>query len=82
LSPGNLVEDLGEGLKELEVDCNPIVRTVSTNWTTQSSQRLNNQPKSIHEGIHGSKYIYSKGWNYLTSMGGENLGPRRFDDPE
>jgi hypothetical protein len=56
-------------------DYNPIRRTLSTNQTTQSSQRLNHQPKSIHGGIHGSRYIYSRGWTYLTSMGGKALGP-------
>jgi hypothetical protein len=36
-------------------NCNPIRRTISTNQTTQSCQRLNPQPKSTHEGIHGSR---------------------------
>jgi hypothetical protein len=31
-----------------EGDCNPIGRTISTNWTTQNSQGVNHQPKSIH----------------------------------
>jgi hypothetical protein len=44
-----------------EGDYNLIGRTISTNWTTQSSQRINHQPKSIHKGIHGSKYICSRG---------------------
>jgi hypothetical protein len=34
--------------KGAEGDCNPIGRTISTNWTIQSSQRLNHQPKSIY----------------------------------
>jgi hypothetical protein len=31
-----------------EGDCNPIERTISTNWIAQSSQGLNHQPKRIH----------------------------------
>jgi hypothetical protein len=31
--------------------------------------------QSIHGGSHGSRYTYSRGWPYLTSMGGEVLGP-------
>jgi hypothetical protein len=43
-----------------EGDCNPIGRTtISTNWTTQSSQELNHHTKSIHGEIHGSSYIFS-----------------------
>jgi hypothetical protein len=38
-----------------EGDWNPIRRTISTNRTTQSSQRLNYQPKGIRGGIHCSK---------------------------
>jgi hypothetical protein len=56
-------------------DCNPIERTISTNQTTQSSQRLNHQPKNTTGGTHGSRCIYSSGWPYLASMGGEALGP-------
>ena len=51
--------------------CNTIGRTISTNQTTQSSQGLNHQPKSIHGGNHDSRYICSRGWPYLTSVGGE-----------
>jgi hypothetical protein len=49
-----------------EGDCNPIRRKISTNWTTQSSQRLNYQPESIHGRSQDSRYIYSRGWPYLT----------------
>jgi hypothetical protein len=52
-------------------DCNPIERTISANLTIQSFQRLNHQQKSIHGGIHDSRYIGSRVWPYLTSMGGE-----------
>jgi hypothetical protein len=35
--------------KRAEEVCSPIGRTtISTNWTTQSSQGLNHQPKSIY----------------------------------
>jgi hypothetical protein len=46
-----------EGAKE---DCHPIGRTLSNNWITPSSQALNHQAKSIHGGIHGSRYICSR----------------------
>jgi hypothetical protein len=46
--------------------CNPTGRTILTNQTTQSSQKLNNQPKSIYEEIHGSRYICSRGWSHLA----------------
>jgi hypothetical protein len=36
-----------ERIEEAEDYCNPIGRTGSNNWT---SERLNHQPKSIHEG--------------------------------
>ena len=61
-----------------ERDCNPIgkkKKTISTNWTTRSSERLNHQPKSVHRGIHGSRYTCSRRWSYLASMGWEALGP-------
>jgi len=62
-----------------EEDCYPIGRTISTKWTTQ---RLNHQPKSTHRGIHGSRYIFSRGWSYLTSVGGKTLGPVKAYVPE
>jgi hypothetical protein len=40
-----------------EGEFNAIGRTISSNWTIKSSQGLNHQPKSIHEGSHGSRYI-------------------------
>jgi hypothetical protein len=40
-----------------ERDCNPVRRTISTNWNTQRSQGINHQPKSICGGSHGSRYI-------------------------
>jgi hypothetical protein len=44
--------------KGAEGDCNLIGRTISTNWITQSSQRLNHQPKSTHGGSRMYIYIY------------------------
>ena len=65
-----------------EHDCKPIGRTtISTNWVTQSSQGLNHQPKSIHGGIHGSRYICNRRWPYLASMEGETLGPVKTQCP-
>jgi hypothetical protein len=61
--------------KRPEGDCNPIGRTISTNWTSHRSQKLNHQLKRIHGEIHGSSCIYSRGWPYLTPVGGETLDP-------
>jgi len=57
-----------------EGDCNPMGRTISTISTAQSSQGPNHQLKSIHGGIHGSRYKYNREWPYLTWMGVETLG--------
>jgi hypothetical protein len=54
-----------------EEGSNSIRRTMSTNQTTKSSQRLNYQPKSICRRTHGFRYICSRGW----SVEGEALGP-------
>jgi hypothetical protein len=54
-----------------EGDCNPIRRTISINWITQSSQGINHQPKHIHRGTQDSRYICSREWPYLTSNGEE-----------
>jgi hypothetical protein len=71
------MEKLGEGLtEEAEGVCNPIGKpTVSTNQTLQISQELNHQPKNTHGGTHGSSCLFSRGWTYLASMGGEALAP-------
>ena len=56
--------------------CSPIGRiTIWTNQYPQSSQGLNQQPKSTHGGTHSSSCICSRGWPCGTSMGGEYLGP-------
>jgi hypothetical protein len=54
-----------------KVDWNPIGRT-----TIQFSQSLDHQPRSVPGGIHGSRYICSRGWPCLRVAGGEALGPR------
>jgi hypothetical protein len=60
-----------ERTKGAEVDCNLMGRMISTNQTTQSYQELSHQLKSICGGSQDSSYIYSRGWPYLTLMGGE-----------
>jgi hypothetical protein len=45
--PGDLYGRAWGRTEGAEGDCNPIRRTISTNWTTQSTQGLNHQPKSI-----------------------------------
>jgi hypothetical protein len=49
-----------------EGDCNPIGRTtISTNQTTQSSQGLNHQPKSIHgRSMVLATYVAEDGLNW------------------
>jgi hypothetical protein len=59
----------------------PIRITISNNQTPQSSQGLDHQPKSTHEGTHGSSCICGRGWPYLASMGGEALGPMKVQCP-
>ena len=75
LSPGDISGRARGRTEEAEVDCIFIGRTMSINWTTQSSQGVKHQPESIHGGIHGLRYICNKEWPYLTSMGEEALGP-------
>jgi hypothetical protein len=53
---------------------NPIGR-ISTNQTSQSSQGLNHEPQSKHEGTHNSSHICRRGWPCWTSMRGQGLGP-------
>ena len=60
--------------------CNPIGRTtISTNESTQSSQRLNHQPKSTHREGHSSSHIYSRGWPCLAPVEGEAFGSVKAD---
>jgi len=61
---------------------NPIGRTtIWTNQTPQSSQGQDHQPKSTHGGTHGSSCIWSSGWPWWASMGGETLGPGEAQCP-
>jgi hypothetical protein len=73
------VEDCGRGsgwrTEGAEGDCNPIGRTMSAGQTIQCSQGLDYQPKSVQGGIHSSRYICSRGWPCLTSMGRVILYP-------
>jgi hypothetical protein len=69
-------------MEELEITegaegvCNPIGRTtVSNNRIPQSFQGVNHQLMSINGGTHSSSFLYSRGWPYVASMGGEALGP-------
>jgi hypothetical protein len=76
LSTGTPIKELGEGLIELKGFCNLIGRiTVSNNQTPQSSQGLNNQPKSIHGVTHGPSHICRRGCPCQASKGKEALDP-------
>ena len=69
--------DGGAGGKtgRVEGDCNPLGGAMLAGGSTQCSKGLDHQPRSIWGGIHGSRYICSRGWFCLTSMGREALGP-------
>jgi hypothetical protein len=69
------MEELGEGLRVAEGDCDPTGRTtVSTNWTPQSSQRLSTDHQRAFVGlVHGPRYIRSRGGPCLASMGKDVL---------
>ena len=68
---------LNGGVKEktegAEGVCNPIVRTISTNQTIQSSQGLSQQPRSTQ----GSICMCSRVGHYQASVEGEVLGPMK-----
>jgi hypothetical protein len=64
-----------EKIEGAEGVCNPIGRTISTNQRYQSSQGLNQEPKSKHGGTHGSSCICIRGWHCWSSMEREALGP-------
>ena len=74
--PNGRVRERTEGTEGV---CSPIGRTtISTN---QSSQGLNNQPKSTHVGTHGSSCKSSKGWPYPASIREEVLGTVKVQYP-
>jgi hypothetical protein len=54
VKPGDPNGRARERTEGAEVECNPIRRTISTNWTTQSSQGLIQELKSIHGGSQDS----------------------------
>jgi hypothetical protein len=54
------IETARERTERVKGDYNIIERTILTYWTTQISS------KSIHGGIHGSRFMCSRGWTYLT----------------
>ena len=70
-TPNGGVRERTEGAESV---CNSLGRIISTNQTPQSSQWLNQQPKSIHGRTDGSSCICTRGWPYEVSMGGEALG--------
>jgi hypothetical protein len=58
--PGDSSGRARKRTERAEGDFNPIRRAILTNWTTQISQGLNHQPKSIHGRIQDSRDIYSR----------------------
>jgi hypothetical protein len=46
-----------------------------------SSQGINHQPKSTHEGTQGSSRIYCRGWPCGISVTGESLGLMKAQYP-
>jgi len=73
---------LGKKTEEAEEVCNTVGRTtISTNQTHQSSQGLNHQPVSTHEGTHDSSHICGRGWHCPASIGGKALVLWRFISP-
>ena len=58
---------------EMKGGGNPIERTTSTGQTTQSSQRLDHQPKRVQEIMHGFRYV--------AEREGRPFVLRRFDAP-
>jgi hypothetical protein len=52
-----------------EGDCYPIKRTTKAGLTTQFSQSIDNQPRNVSGGIHGSRQIDSRYMALLNSNG-------------
>jgi hypothetical protein len=69
------MEELGEGLKEQKGVAIPYKEQYQLTGPLRAPQGLNQQQKNIHGGSHGSRYIYLRGWTYLTSVEREALGP-------
>jgi hypothetical protein len=65
----------GRVRRRTEGVCKPTGRkTIPTNKTPQHSQLLNQQTKSTHEEIHGSRCICNRQLPYLSSLGEKALG--------
>jgi hypothetical protein len=70
------VRETTEGPEEV---CNTTGRiTISNNQTPPELPTTKLPTKEyIHGVTHGSSHICSRGWPYLTSVGGEALGPMK-----
>jgi hypothetical protein len=63
------IEELGKGSKELKgKETLSEDQQSQLTWTPQSTQRLNHQPKSIHELVCGPWHICSRGLPCLVSV--------------
>jgi len=65
-----------QGLPNLGIHhvCRHQTNTVAV--VSQFYQNLDHQPRRIPGGIHGYRYICSRGWPCLTATEGKALGPR------
>jgi hypothetical protein len=72
---GTPVEELGEKLKELKGITTPKEKQQYKSPDTLQLPGTKPPTKEyIHQCVHGSSYIFSRGLSYLASMGGEALG--------
>jgi len=69
---GVLTGGVRERIEGVGEACNPIRTIIPTN---QSSQGLNDYPKSAHGQTHDSNCICSRGWSCWAQMEEEALGP-------
>jgi hypothetical protein len=67
--------EAGRSTGKAEGVCNPIGRTMLAAQIRQCSQGTRAPTKECKGKIHGSRYIFSRAWSCLTSMGEETLGP-------
>jgi hypothetical protein len=56
-------------------------KSIWTNQYPQSSLELYHQSKKTHGRTCDSRYIWSRGWPSMSSMGGEALGPVKAQCP-
>jgi hypothetical protein len=54
---------------------NRRIKNMQYIYTIRYYLAVNHYPNSIHGGIYDSRYICSREWPYLESMGGEALHP-------